>query len=424
MIIPVMFYHAPLYFKETSMKKYLYPALLLAVAGAFFSGILTHQHFFGKSAVSSFFCGSTAGNPCEALSLTRYSVLFGIPVAVYGLFFYILTAGLLLIADYAKGRYYDACLALVLPVSGLVLLADLVLFIILIIIHIFCPLCITTYVINLLLLLTVFMWYKNIKKERGISFTGFYKDIFNYFKNTADAKAAISLFILFAAFLGFSLVSASGLMSLKTTDARLSYDKIKKFIDEYNAAPNENISVPGSNLIAGNPDGDIKIVVFTDFLCSFCYKFYEVEEYLLSKFRDRLKIEYHSFPLDQDCNNTVQRTVYNNSCIASAAMIASAEQGLFERYSAIHFHNYKKIKAAYNKDIALRLFNSLGTAANTGRFTASMDLKATADMVKNDIALAALYNIKSTPTIFIGNKRITGARPKEVFEEIIRNLMQ
>ena len=70
------------------MKKYLYPALLLAVAGAFFSGILTHQHFFGKSAVSSLFCGSAEGNPCEALSLTRYSVLFGIPVAVYGLFFY------------------------------------------------------------------------------------------------------------------------------------------------------------------------------------------------------------------------------------------------------------------------------------------------------------------------------------------------
>lgn len=264
----------------------------------------------------------------------------------------------------------------------------------------------------------------NIKKRGNLRLIQFYKNVINYFRNRPDSKAALSLFILFAVFLAFSLLIASHLMELKTANTKLSYEKIKKFVDEYNSAPVENIILPDSRLVAGNPNAELKIIVFTDFLCSFCYKFFEVEEYLLERFKDRIKIEYHSFPLDRDCNATIQRTIYNNSCIASAAMIASAEQGLFSRYSTLHFHNYKSIKAVYNKEIAARLLNYMGTATDTGRFIKIMDSQATAEMIKNDIALAGQYKINATPTIFIGNKRITGARQKEEIEAIIEEMLK
>jgi protein-disulfide isomerase/uncharacterized membrane protein len=396
----------------------------LSIIGAVLSGILTHQHFFGQSAIANFFCGNEITNPCHELSLTRYSSLWGIPVSVYGLFFYILITGALLVADYAKGAYYNACAALLLPLSGLAVLADIILFIILIKINIFCPLCILTYITNILLFIAVFLWYKNIKKAEDAGLMQLYKKVFDYFKNTADSKAALSLFVLFAVFLAFSLLSAAHIMQLKTAEIRLSYDKIKIYFDEYNAKPVENIAFPESVMIAGNPGGKIKLIVFTDFLCSFCHKFSEVEEYLLSKYQDQLRIEYHGFPLDQACNNRIQRTVYNNSCVASAAMLASAQLGFFSRYVALHFNNYKNIKAAYNKEVAMMLFNSMGGGADTGKFSALMGSTEISDMIKNDIDFAAQNNINSTPTIFIGNKRITGARPKEVFDAIIAGMLK
>ena len=406
------------------MRKFIYITLGLSIAGALLSGILTHQHFFGESKLSSFFCGSDISNPCQALSLTKYSVLWGIPVSVYGLFFYILITGILLVADYAKGRYYNACAALLLPASGLALLADIALFIILVSIKLFCTLCILTYVTNIFLFITILFWYMNIKKSNNLRLIEFYKDVINYFRKTSDSKAALSLFVLFAVFLAFSLLSASHIMQLKTTGIRFSYEKIKTYIDEYNAGPVEDIPFPESTMIAGNPEAKVKLIVFTDFLCSFCYQFSEVEEYLLAKYKDKIRIEYHSFPLDQACNNYIQRTVYNNSCIASAAMLASAQLGLFDRYVAIHFHNYKRIKAAYNKNVASMLLSTLGSGANIEKFNKLMNSDATSEMIKNDIYFAAQNKINSTPTVFIGNKRIVGARPKEVFEAIIGGMLE
>lgn len=405
------------------MKKYLFISLLLAIAGAVFSGILTHQHFYDTSEVAAFFCGESFNNPCKALSMTEYSTLFGVPVAVYGMLFYSFIVITLLIADYAKGAYYRTAVAVILPLAGLALIGDIILFIIIIAIEIYCPLCITTYVINMALFIAITFWYREIKKNDDTGLMDIYRAIVSSLRSVPDRKAAFSSFLLFSLFFTFSFILTSQIMETKTADQRRSYQHIKKYLNEYyNTAP-ENITLPDSKIVVGNKDAVLNITVYTDFLCSFCYKLYVVEEYLQAKFGDKIRFEYYSYPLDQECNPNVSRTVYKHSCESSKAMYAAAEAGLAAEYMRLHFHNYKKIKAAYNKDIAVRLFNQLGTKADTGRFIKAYDSKTVSDIIARDIETAKSAGIRSTPTMFIGNRRITGARPKEVLEVIIRDAL-
>ncbi len=60
---------------------------------------------------------------------------------------------------------------------------------------------------------------------------------------------------------------------------------------------------------------------------------------------------------------------------------------------------------------------------DTGKFIKLLDSKETSMEVERNINLAVENKIKSTPTLFIQNRRILGARPKEVFEAIIKKML-
>ena len=88
------------------MKKFIYLILALAIAGAVLSGILLLQHFYPEAKIGIISCGDGIINPCLSLSQSGYVTLFTIPVAAYGLLWYLLALFILLIADYAGGRYH------------------------------------------------------------------------------------------------------------------------------------------------------------------------------------------------------------------------------------------------------------------------------------------------------------------------------
>ena len=41
--------------------------------------------------------------------------------------------------------------------------------------------------------------------------------------------------------------------------------------------PAQKIDFPDSGIILGNPEAEVTLYVFTDFLCSACYEFYRIE---------------------------------------------------------------------------------------------------------------------------------------------------
>ncbi len=400
------------------MKKYINILILLAIAGTVISCLLLVQHYLPGSEISSMTCGSGADNSCKALSLSGYSTIFNIPIASFGLMFYLFLLFTLAIALYAKEDYYDITTAILLPISVLAIIADIILFIILIVIQTFCTLCITTYIINILILIALYFLYKVIKENKGTGILEIIKGYASKLKTDSHVRAAVSSYLLFVLMLCFSTLSASYVLESKTKITRLSQTKINKYLYDFKNARPEYVETFQSKLVVGNPNAKLTITVFTDFLCSYCYKLYVIEDYLLKRYKDKIKFIYYNYPLDMSCNKNIKRTIYKNSCVASKAMFAASKLGIFEKYMKIHFSFYKHIKRNYTFNKAQDIFKKSG-GQRIPEFKRLFNSNEIETMLKNDLELSKKNKVTATPTLFIAGKRISGIRPNEVFITII-----
>ncbi|OHD67513.1 MAG: hypothetical protein A2W19_07465 [Spirochaetes bacterium RBG_16_49_21] len=411
------------------MKKFVYGIFSLSAAGAIISGILIFQHYNPDSSISRLFCGDGLANPCRALAESDYSTLFGMPVASYGLVYYLLVLFIILIADYADGRYYAYSLASLLPLSAVAVAADIALGIVLIAVKLPCWLCLATYLINLGILALLIIWHRKMKAGENWSLPGLYREIFSAEKAPADRKAFYASFVLFAFLLPFSIFSTAQIVKLKTAlsrsadDQKLSARQITGYITDFYNQPVEKAKFPDTGMAVGNPKAELSIIVFSDFLCSYCYKFYLVEEFLLSKYKNKIKIIYYNFPLDRGCNPALSRTIYRNSCTASRAFLAASEAGILEHYMKKHFSQYQSLDHAYDSQKPLDVLKLMDTGErrgiDSGKFRILMNSAKTARQLEEHIKLANKLGINGTPTIFISNRKIDGFRPAEVLDTII-----
>ncbi len=401
------------------MKKYLNIALVLAAIGLMVSCLLLIQHYNLNSGLTSFFCGEGSDNHCRVLSLSAYSTLFNIPVAAYGIFFFSFIIISLLISDIAGGDYYSIFLAVLLPVSAVSFVISIVLFIIILVLQIFCQLCIATHVANALLFITLIFYYINLKAKKNIKYTELIKKILRLGNTSHDARAAFASFIILQVLLMLSIFLTVGFFESKASGFRNTDNRIYEYLQDYYSTKPEIINLEPSKLITGNPDAELTITVFTDFLCFYCYKFHTVEEYLLSRFNNKIKFAYYNYPLDTNCNKSIKRTVYGNSCLASRAMFAASELGIFVPYMRKHFSLYKKIKSGYSQDIAVDVLVKAGYGSEKDKFIRLLNSGDVSNELIRDIGLSGINKVRATPTIFIANRRISGTRPEEVLEKII-----
>ena len=214
-------------------------------------------------------------------------------------------------------------------------------------------------------------------------------------------------------------------MEKKTDRKKLTRTQIKEYVNSFYGNEVEQLNLSESALVIGNQQAPLSIIVFTDFLCSACNNFFITEKYLLARFPDKINIQYYNFPLDRNCNSTIRRTVYENSCLAAKAVNASAKVGILNEYVKIHFKRYKEIKHGYSEETALNIFRETlpftGKKISNRDFTAAMSSDLVDTTIRNDIELAREYDIQATPTLFIGGRRIRGTPPKEILEQIIRS---
>ncbi len=404
------------------MKKFTYIVILLTIIGTVLSASLTIEHFYPDTGISSTFCKDSIINPCSSIQYSEYSTLLGIPVAAFGLLFFVFILFFVLIADYAAERYYLYFLAIALPLSALSILIDIFLFIILIKLRYFCTLCIMTYFINILLFITLIFWTIKTKSTFSMSFKDILKSILELAGENPDRKAALSLFIIFAFFLSFAIFSSSYILKIKTYEPSPPKEKIEAFLNTFFSSQPIDLALPESNMILGDVNAPVSIVVFTDFLCTACYKFFLAEKYLFSKFQNKINIIYYNYPLDKTCNKYLSHTRYLNSCMASRAITSAAQLESFEQYLLNHFNKYRAIAHGYNREASFAIASQI---VDMNTFIQKFNSNEVDEIIVRDIILAKELNINATPTLFINGRKLVGALPGKVLEAIIeRELYQ
>lgn len=404
------------------MKKYINAILLLSSAGIVLSAILLYQHYNPDMDLGIISCGKGFINPCIAVGQSRYAMFYGVPVAALGLVFYIFITFMLLLADYTKEMYYTAINGILFPLVAAGVAADAVLGALMIKVGSLCTLCAATYAVNIaILVLFIIMLKKYSSLDEIIQSI---KQIFT--PVTADQRAVLALLILFIFFMTFSVISGANIMKINSGQKAPSDAVIAKELASFYSTPEEEIEFPGSSMVVGSKNPVLKIYVFNDFLCSACYKFFQVEKYILAVYGDRVQIVYYHYPLDKTCNKYFDDTLYPGSCTASKSMYAAAAAGFFEEYFITHFSTYKEIKENYNGETAMKVVQK--TAAEYGigndkiaKFSATFGSQVYPVEIAANIEFAEKLKISGTPTIYISGRVINGVPAKEIIEAIIRS---
>ena len=375
---------------------------ILCVIGLILSFDLVYIYIktnFIENAPKSF-CAINSFVDCDGVAATNKAFFLGVPLAIWGVILYLIFLFLTyvdrikekinfpLLNVFKNPMSYIAAIGLFSFCCSIVL-ASISFFQI----HKICILCFCTYFINLFIALI------SVKKDFFIT------DV----KNTVldfiqGAKEHLTLFLsvclIAAVFLGYLNQSLILAPKIKSQNA---YNKIHNL--------KENIyKINGNNL--GNPDGDVSIYIFGDFMCPSCKDM----NIALHKFvrEDKNVGVYHvNFPLDSACNPTVHVKIHPGSCILAKYALAAQNQG---NYWGMVSMIYNKKPASENK--ILELAEELGM--NSNELYKDAHSKQIDEYLENQVYRGIKEGMNATPTIMIDGIPHSGFIPDYKLRELVK----
>ena len=148
--------------------------------------------------------------------------------------------------------------------------------------------------------------------------------------------------------------------------------------------------------------GKVVIVDFFDLECGHCKKNYQLTKDLVASRGGQVQLVHRHFPLDAACNDIVPQTIHPNACRAAEAAECAGLQGKHDEMIDILFANQGQLFA----ENLIRLAAKIGL--DTNAMQRCLDDHATLPSVLADARAGARLNITSTPTVFVGGRRISG----------------
>lgn len=156
--------------------------------------------------------------------------------------------------------------------------------------------------------------------------------------------------------------------------------------------------------VGGNPDGNVTVVEFMDYRCTYCRKAYsEVED--LVKTDGNIRFVVKEFPILGDDSLT-------SSKFAIAVRLLHGDTA----YKSVH-DALITLRGAPDAETLGRLAKTLGY--DPAPILAKMDSLDVADIIKANHDLAAKLNITGTPTFVIDSKMLRGYVPEDGMKQIV-----
>ncbi|MBL8018435.1 MAG: thioredoxin domain-containing protein [Leptospirales bacterium] len=394
----------------SSNQKPIGIGLVFALAGIVIAGLLVCKHIFPEYCQSSYGCAIDGVDGCADLGKSEKSKLFGIPIAIPGLFFYATCAGLLFLLLREVDRDRQAGLAtmlLALAVFGTVF--DLILaytnFFVLVVP---CRLCIYTYFCTAGIL-GIAIWLNKMTKQEKSKDIGLVESAK---LALPGAGIGVGLTVLVFAFI-FTASKVSGKPS--ASGDLLEPAKVTETLQEFRALTKVDLNTAGLEGYEGPANAPIVIQDFADFMCPHCYHASKEIQGLLKRWPGRIKVYYRHFPLDGTCNPLVQRKDKHYGemrCNGAQAAICGPEQKILPAL----YHNIFELQ---NDPEGISVSNLQAATEKSGgnwpRLLACMQSPATNAALQRDIRDAQSIKLNSTPTIIVNDRLLPAGTPDETY---------
>ncbi len=408
-------------------RKYFFVILILALMGLIMSYILAQDFYFhliykksGEklslfSQFSSAVCGEGASFVnCTKVTASKFSKLFGIPLAFWGIFYFILMASfipvLLLTGDKIK-KYYSALFFWFILLGSVF---DLALFFIsLFWIKAVCSLCIITYASNWISLLVLLLYFRRVQFN-PFNLTDAIDKIRSYHKKDLFAKY-IPLACIVIIFAGLTAYGSNRyLLSVREKFIlKVQKEAFKHIVKDFRKTKTIDVN-PSPLLTIGDPDAPVTIVEFSDFLCPYCSIASKVIEEIIKENPEKVKLVFMNYPLDKECNTSMNRQVHPGSCLVARGGISASNQGGFNEYHNLAF----KMRVKNPDRKYLRQLAAL-SGLNVEKFFEDLDSPETIEELNSQLKRGIQLGVRSTPTIYINGKEFKYKPIKALLEKII-----
>lgn len=440
------------------MRTRIVVALCLCLAGATVSTWLLAQHHGEPRAVSAVnqACGDGQTSGCENVARSSWSSFAGLPVAGYGMAFYLSLALLLGLALVAPPDLRETLAGLVVAALALGLVVDLVLLgVQAFAIHAWCKLCILTYLLSAAAL---FVLLPARLAPRGAG----------SLLRAPEGRLAVAGWVLGTLAVSGAVLAAD--LGLRARAERRQATLLGAPLPPAPAAaPAEPPSAAAPGPVAPAPpaaeapsaapaaaDGDAKhwkeraerlqatlddprkletyfsekaqrefetsspvaidtantamkgpatapvaVVEYSDFLCPFCRNLGMALSQFVPQAGGRVKVFFKNYPLDNACNAKLPRATHPGACNLALGAICAYYQGKFDAYHDRVFST--EVQNPQPADVA-RLAGEAGLNAAALEGCLS-DPKTKADLAAQ-IEEGNRLGVNATPTVFVNGKKL------------------
>lgn len=376
---------------------------ILAFAGLLLSVKLACIYYvanYEKYALSSF-CSINEFVDCDGAARSTVSQFWGIPLAYWGIFFYVTVLFMTVVDYFKKFRLLKFLEVFKNPMSYISMLGTLAFVCSMVLaglsifkIHKLCILCFVTYFIDLFIALVASSGQlKKLVEAFKTTFLDFIAGAKQY------TKTFIVLVIIAASFLTYSGVTYSFVPHIKKQKAILKYRDMK--FNPYRVKGN----------VLGANDADVVIELYSDYVCPICY----MENIMLHeavKDFSNIKIVHHNLPFDKECNPYISVNMHPNACFMAKGALAAGKQGNYWEMSSLLYENQPT-----KMEDMLKLAEQLGF--DKDKFIKDMESDATAKEIEDELVNANNLDIDSTPTIYINGDEVVGIKPYYELKDLL-----
>ena len=355
---------------------------------------------YEKYALSSF-CSINDFIDCDGAAKSSVSQFWGIPLAYWGMLFYITIFFLTIVDKLKQIKFLKFLEVFKNPMSYITMLGTVAFACSMVLaglslfkIHKLCVLCVITYFIDFIIALVA-----SSGKFRQIA-VDFKTTILDFISGAKKYPKTFVVLLIFAvSFFTYSGVTYNFVPHIKKQKAILKYRDIK--FNPYRVKGN----------VLGSEKADVVIELYSDYVCPLCY-IHNIMLHQAVKDFSNIKIIHHNYPFDKECNPYISFNMHPNACFMARGAIAARNQGNYWEMSSLLYENQPK-----NMDAMLKLADELGF--NKDKFISDFESEQTSKEIETELNKAVDLNIDSTPTMYVNGDKIVGVKPYYELKEIL-----
>jgi len=424
--------------ENTSIKQplkgnfFFISVILLSGAALILSSLSLYDHTViqhtGTSTAA--LCNISEGINCNIVNQSKWSYLFGIPIASLGIFFYSI---LTIFAFFALRQSLvspDKLKDITLLFATFSVAFSIYLFFVSkLIIGSLCLYCLSMYLVNFLLFIVSICARKGVSFFRRISggllaLKDFFLTVVGiglYSSSRVIARSgfagilSLGLFIYFLPnFLVYQLITVSNVTTSEARTDEVFNEVIVSWESQEMASITYEQEGVNKDHSKGESGASIQLVKFSDFQCPGCRQLHFVIQPLLDEYPDHLQFVLKNFPLDSSCNPLMQHDLHRHACYIAKFTRCAGEQEAF--WPSVDYIFSLDNLNHRNPDIARKEINeAMSIYGLDGKaMQECLEDERHTKKIVSDIMEAERLDLQGTPTIWVNGKRVLNPSPENL----------